>query len=91
MTQKNLIFLEQESKVLFRKIKKAKRSKKVLYTENELIKMRSDYIQKTKSRISVLCGRIGGLLRAEKLSKEERRQSAKKAADARWARLKPAV
>lgn len=32
--------------------------------------------------------RLGGNARAQKLSKEERTRSAKKAADARWARLK---
>jgi hypothetical protein len=81
----NKIFLhEKESKALFRKLKKAKRESTPLYTENQLIKMRSDYIKHTKSKISVLCGRIGGLIRAQNLSPEERRSSARNAAECRW-------
>jgi len=42
----------------------------------------------TKNRAAAALGRLGGKARAEKLSKEQRSESARHAAQARWAKAK---
>jgi len=42
----------------------------------------------TKNKAAAALGRLGGKARAEKLSKEERKESARRAAHARWAKAK---
>lgn len=72
--------IKRESKHLFKKLKKTTPT----VSEKEQVKMREEYIQKTRSQISTLCGRIGGLLRAQSYTKEQRQESARHAANARW-------
>jgi len=41
-----------------------------------------------KNRAAASLGRLGGKARAKKLTREQRKQSARKAAQARWAKKK---
>jgi hypothetical protein len=42
----------------------------------------------TKSQAAAMLGRLGGTARAKSLSQQDRAESARKAAEARWAKLR---